>query len=171
MNAIDATLDATLGAAMDRKLARQADRASAADKYRDLAAQGYSQSTTATILGVTREAVRQMANRHGIHFESGKVDVVLEENVAALHALGFNDTAIGQVIGRDQSAVCRVRKRLGLPAQKRQHTWASYIRECADEGLTLTQTARRLGLTPQNVWTEAHRVGIVFTAKYRRWQQ
>ncbi len=89
---------------------RKADPA----RVRELAAEGYSQSTIADLVGVSRERIRQICNRDGIDTVWGGVDADLEDRVAALISTGMSAAEIKQSIGCGGGTVERIARRLGL---------------------------------------------------------
>ena len=126
---------------------------------RALAAEGYSQATAAIKLGVSRERIRQIANRDGIEFLSGNKDWDARDQIAALHAEGLTDTEIAERMGRYQGHIRRMRLDMGLPRNVRR-TKADELCDLLSQGLTLSEAARQLGWRTQNAWEVAKRRGI-----------
>jgi DNA-binding CsgD family transcriptional regulator len=131
-------------------------------KYRDCAARGLSQADTARELGVSREAVRLMANKHVIHF-SRKSDVRRSFVAAAAEGGGLTRREIAEAIGLSLPRVSRLLPaghqvpRQPLPAPRGEQ-----IAALAAQGLTVTEVARRLGISQVSVSAAKKRHGIVF---------
>ena len=126
---------------------------------RALAAEGYSQTTAAIMLGVTRERIRQIANRDGIEFLSGKKDWGARDQIAALHAEGLTDREIAERMGREPATIWLMREDIGLPRNVRR-TKRDELCDLLSQGLTLSEAARQLGWRTQNAWEVAKRRGI-----------
>jgi transposase len=142
----------------------------AAQKYADLAAQGYSQSTTASILGVSRETVCLMAKKYLIKFESGHSDADRDDRIIAIHGRGLTCSEISREIGCCYASICLAVKRLGLtPNKKRPYSkHAAALIACAEAGLTGAEAAARLGMGRIQVYRIAARLGIKFTDGRKR---
>ncbi len=138
------------------------------DKIRDLAAEGHSQATIALFLGVSRERIRQICNRDGIETLSGHINHDLRDRILeALNESPDCDTRLAKRLGVSAVTVRANRIKMGLPKVDRSRR-KPQIQECADAGMTLAETGRKLGLSTQNVWTLARRWGIAFHVKHRR---
>ena len=140
------------------------------DRIAELAAQGFSQSTIGAILGVSRERIRQICNRDGIATVPGGIDYDGIDRAAAIVATGesMSISELAQRVGVALPTVSGwIRKGwLDAPveASKKWHG----LRECAENGMTLSEAARHCGYTVQAAWGEAQRHGIRFSARYRR---
>jgi DNA-binding CsgD family transcriptional regulator len=146
-------------------MTRKADPARVAD----LAAEGYSQSTIATMLGVSRERIRQICSRDGIVTLPGNRNYDREAKLLAIVQSGARMTAKEAAIaaGYSGTSTSSIFPRLGV-APPRPVIWADRYRECAEAGMTLTETARQFGKPRSEVWNECRRKGITFSVKYRR---
>lgn len=133
---------------------------------RELADQGYSQATIAVMIGRTRERIRQICNREGIETLSGNVDWDRREKLADIIAAagpdGISQREAATAAGFKSGSATHVFRSAGLSPRKR--TMADRYRECADAGMTLSETARHFGKRVSDVWNEAHRAkpAIVF---------
>lgn len=154
------------GAAFEKAAKR---RAVDVDKYRQCAAEGLSQATTATVMGVSRERVRQIANKHDIAFESGAIDYDLECDVLNLHAEGLYDAEIARRLDRHPSTIAWVLKRNGLRGNKKPRTskHEAAIRDLAAKGFTVKQVAAALEIHPSHVSKLKKRLNITFIADGR----
>ena len=136
-------------------------------RVRELAAEGLSQSTIADILGVSRERIRQICDRDGIETVSGKADWDRREKLAQFSGTKMSAKEAAVRAGYAAGSASDVFRRAGITPPKRETNIDRY-RECAEAGMTLTETARHLGHSVQTVRNEAKRCGIVFTARHRR---
>ena len=136
-------------------------------RIRELAAEGLSQSTIADFLGVSRERIRQICDRDGIETVSGKADWDRREKLAQFSGAKMSAKEAAALAGYAPGSASDVFRRAGITPPTRE-TNAERYRECAEAGMTLTETARHLGHSVQTVWNEAKRCGIVFTARHRR---
>ena len=120
---------------------------------RALASEGLSQATTAVALGVSRERIRQIANREGIDFLPGNVNWDLHEKVAELNAQGLCDRDIAEQLRESYQSVRFARIHSGLPYIKPAPRWKheSAIREMAAKGMTVGEVASALGISQPNV--------------------
>jgi len=156
--------------AFDRSQA-QPGRKVTPEQVRAMAAEGYSQAMTAELLGVTRERIRQIANRDGIEFLSGKTDWDFRERVLELHALGLSPTQIARKIGRSQFFCRQAILAAGLKPN-RARTKGDDLRDLLAQGMTLTEAARVLGWPVQRAHNEARRLGITdYAGQHRRPQR
>jgi hypothetical protein len=92
---------------------RKADPA----RVRELAAEGYSQSTIADLVGVSRERIRQICNRDGIETVWGGANADLEDRVTELIGAGMSAKEIESEIGCGCGTAQRIASRLGLTLQ------------------------------------------------------
>lgn len=136
-------------------------------RIRELAAEGLSQSTIADILGVSRERIRQICDRDGIETVSGNPDWDRRENLAQLSESKMSAREAAVLAGYAIGSASRVFRRAGIAPPKRETNIDRY-RECAEAGMTLTETARHCGASVTQVWNEARRCGVVFTARHKR---
>jgi len=136
-------------------------------RVRELAAEGLSRSTIADILGVSRERIRQICDRDGIETVSGKADWDRREKLAQFSGTKMSAKEAAVRAGYAAGSASDVFRRAGITPPKRETNIDRY-RECAEAGMTLTETARHLGHSVQTVRNEAKRCGIVFTARHRR---
>lgn len=136
-------------------------------RIRELAAEGLSQSTIADFLGVSRERIRQICDRDGIETISGKVDLDRREKLAQFSGTKMSAKEAAVLAGYAVGSASGVFRRAGIAPPKRETNIDRY-RECAEAGMTLTETARQFGRTIQQVWNEAKRGGVVFTARHRK---
>lgn len=142
------------------------------DRYRELAAQGYSQSTAATIMGVSRERVRQIANKHAIEFMSGRRGLDARDAVAELVEQGLTDQEIAARLGRSISVVGAFRRDMGMRSVRR-YRHVETLRALAAQGLSQSEAVRRSGVAQSHVSRMARQHGITFVdgrAK-RFWKQ
>lgn len=147
------------------KHARRADPA----EVQRLADEGYSQITAAAMLGVSRERIRQIANRDGIEFLPGGIDYDTRERVTELHGTGMADAEIAVAIGRDRQIVTSFRRTLGLPCNKspKRSKYEAAIREMAARGMTVGEVASALGITKPYVSHIKAKFSIPFHADGR----
>lgn len=136
-------------------------------RIRELAAEGLSQSTIADFLGVSRERIRQICDRDEIETISGRADWDRREKLTQFAGAKMSAKEAAVRAGYAAGSASDVFRRAGITPPKRE-TNAERYRECAEAGMTLTETARHLGHSVQTVWNEAKRCGIVFTARHRR---
>lgn len=137
------------------------------DRIRELAADGLSQSTIADILGVSRARIRQICNRDGIETLPGGPDWDRREKLAQFSGTKMSAKEAAVLAGYAPGSASDVFRRAGITPPKRETNVERY-RECAEAGMTLTETARHLGHSVQAVWNEAKRCGFVFTARHRK---
>ena len=137
-----------------------------AEQVRALAAEGMSQSLIADYLGITRERVRQICNRHGIETLSGRIDWDLRDQMRALAADGKTIGEAAAVLDRSFGAIYMAAIRAGIEFAEPRYLWHD-IRDLAAEGLSLSECARKIGATAQNVWSVANAHGITFQKKPR----
>lgn len=130
---------------------------------RALAAEDHSQSTIASLLGVSRERIRQICNREAIATEPGNIDADLSDKMRQCAARGMTLQEAAEELGRRSGSLYRKAKREGITFPEPKYRWHE-IRDAAAEGLTIIQCARRMGWSPHNVWAEAKRHDIVFHA-------
>ena len=130
---------------------------------RALAAEGHSQSTIASLLGVSRERIRQICNREAIATEPGNIDADLSDKMRHCAARGMTLQEAAEELGRSKASLYHKAKREGITFAEPKYRWHQ-IRDAAAEGLTITECARRMGWLPHNVFSEAKRHGIVFHA-------
>lgn len=133
------------------------------DRIRELAAEGLSQSTIASILGVSRERIRQICARDCIDTVPGGRDYDLSDRMRDCAARGLTIQQAADELGRTVAGIYGKAKAEGITFAAPAYRWHE-IRDAAAEGLTITQCARRMGYTAQHVWREARRNGIVFHA-------
>lgn len=135
------------------------------DEIRRLADEGYSKSTIATLVGVSQERIRQICNRDGIVITTGHFDTDKREALLALSGSQMTMAEAVKSVGyKGAGYLAKLFDEAGLPRPKAR-TQRDAIREMAEAGLTLTATAKALGSTPQNVWTQANRIGVKFKAR------
>ena len=134
------------------------------DRLAELAEGGFSQASAAAILGVSHERIRQIADRDGIEFITGKVDHDLREKIEELHALGMTDAEIARDIGRAAKTIRYNRNALGLPGNKVRPSskYEDRLRELAASGMSKAEAARDLGIAPSAVFKIAEKLGIAF---------
>lgn len=136
---------------------------SAVDKYRACAEAGMSQGEAARTLGVSREAVRLMANKHSLPFPPTvfqraawlKAEIrEADRDTNTIHdlaaKLGCKPYTIRGLGGTGFKKKARVPKRLAA------------IQELAAQGYTVTETAELLGMKQSNVSMLKTRFNIVF---------
>jgi DNA-binding CsgD family transcriptional regulator len=134
-------------------------------KYRDCAARGLSQADTARELGVSREAVRLMTNRHGIKFPPTPRQVSAERAAIVAAATDLTLGQVANILGVTRNTVCRLtpaelkhkRPRKPKPAPR-----AEQIASLAAQGLTAGEVAQRLGVPQSSVSRAKKQYGIVF---------
>lgn len=134
-----------------------------------LADEGYSQAVVAEMLGVSRERIRQIADRDGIDFLPGNADYDTREKVAELHGRGLTDTEIAAEIGRDRQTAINFRRVLGLPVNKppKRSKYEAAIREMAARGMTVGEVAVALGIPGPHVSMLKAKFNIPFIADGR----
>lgn len=137
------------------------------EKIRQLAAQGMSQATIGTIVGRSRERIRQICNREGIETLDGSIDYDRRDKVGLLAAGGVPVVEIAKLTASTPRTIRQDLKSLGL-AETKAPTKTARLMELAEAGFTQAEAARELGWTAQNVWTTARRVGITFSARAKR---
>lgn len=130
---------------------------------RALAKEGHSQSTIASLLGVSRERIRQICNRDGIETTPGYHDADLSDRMLDCAARGLTIQQAAAELGRHVSSLYVKARREGIKFAEPEFRWHE-VRAAAEEGLTMTECARRMGWSTQCVWNEAKRHGIVFRA-------
>lgn len=131
------------------------------DRIRELAAEGLSQSTIASILGVSRERIRQICARDCIETVPGGRDYDLSDRMRDCAARGLTIQQAADELGRTVAGIYGKAKAEGITFAEPSRRWHE-IRDAAAEGLTITECARRMGWTYQNVFNEAKRHGIKF---------
>lgn len=131
------------------------------DRIRELAAEGLSQSTIASILDVSRERIRQICARDRIETVPGGRDYDLSDRMRDCAARGLTIQQAADELGRTVAGIYGKAKAEGITFAEPSRRWHE-IRDAADEGLTITECARRMGWTYQNVFNEAKRHGIKF---------
>lgn len=136
-------------------------------RIRELAAEGLSQSTIADFLGVSRERIRQICDRDGIETVSGKADWDRREKLAQFSGAKMSAKEAAVLAGYAAGSASDVFRRAGITPPMRETNIDRY-RECAEAGMTLTETARHFGVSVQQVWNEAKRCGFVFAARHRK---
>lgn len=143
------------------------------DQVAELAAEGYSQATAALMVGVSRERIRQIANKHGIAFLPGEIDYDTREKVAELHAKGMTASEISEAAGCQQYNVWNHLKALGLKPHKppKHSKYEAAIRDMAAQGMTVGEVAQRLGIPQTNVSKIKRKFGIEFTVDGRGWRK
>ena len=131
---------------------------------RALASEGLSQATTAVALGVSRERIRQIANREGIDFLPGNVNWDLREKVAGLNAQGICDREIAEQLREPYQNVRLTRIKLGLPYIKPAPRWKheSAVREMAANGMTVSEVAAALGIHQSDVSRNKAKFSVKF---------
>lgn len=137
------------------------------DRVRELARQGHSQSMIATILDVSRERIRQICERDKIKTLSGRMKYDGIDKLKALAGTSMTAESAAKLAGYSTGNVFRQH---GLIPPKRRTNIDRY-RECAEAGMTLTETAAHCGKSVQNVFNECKRTGVMFTTKFRRSDQ
>ena len=135
-------------------------------RIRALAAAGYSQSTIGLMLGVSRERIRQICNRDGIKTLSGLVDWDRREKLCALADQKITAREAAIRAGYAPGSATNAFRAAGIAPPKAE-TWPDRYLECAEVGMTLSETARHFGHSVQRVWTECHRAGVTFAARHR----
>lgn len=135
-------------------------------RVRELAAEGFSRSTIADILGVSRERIRKICERDGIETVSGLIDWDRRDRLAQLSGAKMSAGKAAVMAGYAAGSA-GVFRRAGIEPPKRE-TNADRYRKCAEAGMTLTETARHFGHSVRAVWGESKRCGVVFTARYKR---
>lgn len=139
-------------------------------RIRELAAEGLSQSTIASILGVSRERIRQICVRDGIETMPGGRDHDLSDRMRDCAARGLTAQQAADELGRTVAGIYGKAKAEGITFAAPTFRWHE-IRDAAAEGLTITECARRMGWTPQQVWSQAKQHGVVFHATKRASRQ
>ena len=116
--------------------------------YQAYADQGYSQATTASLLGVSREAVRLMANKYSIVFQSGRANVDRDDEMIRLHDEGKSQTQIAAELQCNSSSVFQACRRMGISRNKhpRKSKWEAPVRALAAQGMTVGEVAAALGI-------------------------
>lgn len=134
------------------------------ERIRELAAEGYSQSMIATLLGVTREAIRKRCDRHHIVCQSGKYDLDKVERLRALAGEKMTASEAVRLAGYADGYAGTVFKVHGIKPPRKEFL-ADKCRKCADDGMTLSETARHLGRSTAAIWNTCNVAGITFTAR------
>ena len=126
----------------------------AVDKYRACADAGMSQAEAASVLDVSREAVRQIADRHGIVFRDGKASTIDAEAFGTLVGSGMSNKAAAAHFGVSASAIHFRAKRLGLKLRHSTATPLETIKriiEMHDDGAKQTDIAAAFGVSQAQV--------------------
>ena len=137
------------------------------NRIRALAAEGLSQTVIADHMGVSRERIRQICIREGIETMSGRVDWDALDAVLAAADAGMTLRQTCAHTGLPHSHVRSLSRRRSIKFREPDRKWHK-LRDLASQGLSLSQCAREMGVTPQHVWSEAKRKGIVFAANEPR---
>ena len=126
----------------------------AKDRYIECAQKGMTQAETAKALGISRQAVNQMAERHGIVFADGVAKPIDPEEFGALVGAGFTRAQIAEKFGVSVATISVVSDRLGLtPRNGKCHSLKSIadVLKGYDAGMTQTQIAQATGLSRREV--------------------
>lgn len=135
------------------------------ERVRALAAEEMSQATIAAELGVSRERIRQICNRHGIATISGARDLDGRTEVIDLHAEGLTALEIAAETGRSDVVVRLWLREAGLEPH-RARTMADDIQVCIEAGMTMSECARHLDKRVQVIYNVAKRAGLKFRFKH-----
>ena len=97
------------------------------------------------------------------------------EKIKEMAAAGYTQSDIARVLGITRSAVSISGIKNGIVFQKKHAkeckviekrvTLISQYRKCAEEGMTLSETARKFGKTPIQVSGSCKAAGVVFHVK------
>lgn len=134
-------------------------------RIRELASEGHSQSTIASILGVSRERIRQICDRDGIETLPGLIDWDRRDKLDQFVGAKITAKEAARLAGYTNGAATFRMAGLEPP---RKETNIDRYRECAEAGMTLAETSRKFGAPISQVWKECKRGGVVFTARHRR---
>lgn len=145
-------------------VAKLALAAARVDRIRELAAQGYSQAMIGTLIGVSRERVRQICDRDGIETLNGQRDHDLSEKMRESAARGETLAEFVAASGAPWATVRSKSRREGITFAPTVFIWHQ-VRDNAAAGMTMTECAAAMGWSYQSVWTEARAHGITFTAR------
>lgn len=135
--------------------------------YEECAAKGMTQAETARKRGVSREAVRLYANRHGLQFSDGKVSKHLNL-IEECAAQGMTVTEAAKALGVSYSVIHRNAKKFGLKFKPGRRGLgpdldkAKKYADCAARGLSQSETSKILGVLPSTVSGYAKRRGLSF---------
>ena len=148
---------------------------------RQYAADGLTLTEAAAQLGITRSGLYQWARKHGVAFAAHQAVMpsvklegprLTEEEVAArlsCYAAGMTLRQAAAHLGVTYAAMRHWTRRSGLrfcrvfvgnhrlPAEE-----DAARRACAADGLTVSQAARKLGMSVSALWMWAHRAGVEF---------
>lgn len=150
------------------------------DAYRHCAAQGMSQAECARCLGVSREAVRRMANRYGISFRKAApkdLKPVRAAVSAAMAAHGATVTDACEVLCSSPATVRNLAKDSGFEiapgpwkpkSAPAMDALAEKVRGLAADGMTVNQVAEALKVHQSYVSLVKARYGIAFLRDGRR---
>jgi hypothetical protein len=138
------------------------------ERIRELAAEGRSQTEIAAELGVSHQRISQICVRDGIATKHPFRDPEREQKLLDIVASGERMTATraAELAGYSGPGGWYALRRIGV-SMPRKITWAERYRECADAGMTLSETAARFGKTVQSVFNECKLAGVTFHVKAR----
>ena len=113
--------------------------------YQAYADQGYSKFATARLMGVSHQAVSDMADRHGIEFISGRVN--RDAEIIRMHSEGKSGTETATDLRCPLGSVFQAYRRLGITPNKlpRKSKWEAPVRALAAQGMTVNEVAAALG--------------------------
>lgn len=131
-----------------------------------LAARGHSQATIASMLGVSRERIRQICDRDGITTLRGHRQLDAFEMAQKIVATGERMT-VDELSERVRST--SVRKwiedgKLARPAEPPKH-WND-LRKFAERGWTVIETAKYMGVKPRDILTRSKSIGVTFATRH-----
>lgn len=135
----------------------------ASEKYRACAEKGMTQAETARHLGVSKEAVRQAANRHGIEFECGRYVKYDAGQIVELVEAGASTQQIASFLDCSRWAASRIAKSCGVTPRHGHALPKSTVDEVIrlhDLCMTQKQIADRVGMHQTQVSEILRKNGI-----------
>mgnify|MGYP003442241313 CR=1 FL=1 len=136
------------------------------DIYQSMAEGGKSQSEIAQALGVSRQAVHQVAKRHAIKMKSGiaPADTTYDAEVIRLTGAGQTAMEIAETIGIYAGKVRLILARHCIKANKPapRSKYEAAMRDLAASGCSLVDAARQLGIHQPGAHSLAKRLDIKF---------
>lgn len=144
------------------------------DRVRALASVGHSQSSIATILGVSCERIRQICDRDGIETLPGNRDYDKEDAFLDAVAAGHHVSEAARIAGTTSRGRMRDLARaagIDLSKYKKPAPVTEEIRELAATGMTVKEVANALGISLPQVSQSKAKHGIVFLTdgRKKRW--
>lgn len=138
----DAELHRLFWAIEDERRTRRKQAHPTAVRLVELASKGLTREEAARVLRISRERVRQIAERDGIAFKSGLVSK-FKQPVLDLHSEGKTLTEIADTLGCSYRVAWKYVSEAGLKPNKARGR-ADEIRECAEAGMALSECAERV---------------------------